>query len=191
MSLFILSTMFLCIIMLNLIIAVISDTYSRLEGTSQNVLYQNFSDLIDENEYLVPKSEVAQFDAEGSYLYIAKIDENDGAQGDQMERQLRELKDTITQRISTLERTAKELSRTLASTIELNKEKVTQMYIEDAIKNEISFKTLFKKNETNSNFGSPNLLRVVSNTNDVVQRTEEGPKSSLFAKGAPVSAGKA
>lgn len=56
MTLFLLSTLFLCIIMLNLIIAVISDTYARVEGTSQNELYKNFSDLIVENEYLVPAS---------------------------------------------------------------------------------------------------------------------------------------
>ena len=55
MTLFIISTLFLCIIMLNLLIAVISDTYARVEGTSQNELYKNLADLIMENEYLVPK----------------------------------------------------------------------------------------------------------------------------------------
>lgn len=38
-TLFVLSTLFLCIIMLNLLIAVISDTYARVEGTSQSTLY--------------------------------------------------------------------------------------------------------------------------------------------------------
>lgn len=55
-SLFILSTLFLCIIMLNLLIAIISDTYARVEGTSQNELYKNLADLIIENEYLVPNA---------------------------------------------------------------------------------------------------------------------------------------
>lgn len=60
--LFILSTLFLCIIMLNLLIAVISDTYARVEDTSQNELYKNLSDLIIENEYLVPKAYFAEHD---------------------------------------------------------------------------------------------------------------------------------
>ena len=34
MTLFIFSTLFLCVVMLNLLIAVISDTYARVEGTS-------------------------------------------------------------------------------------------------------------------------------------------------------------
>ena len=42
-TLFILSTLFLCIIMLNLLIAIISDTYAAVEETSQNELYRNLA----------------------------------------------------------------------------------------------------------------------------------------------------
>lgn len=76
-TLFIMSTLFLCVVMLNLLIAVISDTYARLEETSQNELYKNFADLIMENEYLVPSSQFQEHDDKGSYLYIAKIDSNE------------------------------------------------------------------------------------------------------------------
>ena len=56
MFLFLFSTLFLCVVMLNLLIAIISDTYARVEGTSANELYKNLADLIMENEYLVPKA---------------------------------------------------------------------------------------------------------------------------------------
>jgi hypothetical protein len=61
-TLFILSTLFLCVVMLNLLIAIISDTYARVEGSSQNQLYKNLADLIIENEYLVPSSLLQEHD---------------------------------------------------------------------------------------------------------------------------------
>ena len=161
MTLFILSTLFLCIIMLNLIIAVISDTYARVEGTSQNELYKNFSDLIMENEYLVPAKQIAEHDNAGSYLYIAKLDENDGDQ-DELEGQLSELKNTITQRVSVLDRVAQKLARTLNVTLQQSAERFNQLYVEDSIKQEIAFKYNLKKLESgahnrqgSTDFGSP------------------------------------
>jgi hypothetical protein len=42
--------------MLNLLIAVISDTYARVEATSLMEVYKTMADLITENEFLVPNS---------------------------------------------------------------------------------------------------------------------------------------
>lgn len=70
--------------MLNLLIAVISDTYARVNESSQNELYRNFADLIVENEFLIPASQIEEHDNKGSYLYIAKVDQSE-ARGDQME----------------------------------------------------------------------------------------------------------
>lgn len=47
------ATLFLTIMMLNILIAVISDSYARVESTSVEEVYKNFADLISENEYLV------------------------------------------------------------------------------------------------------------------------------------------
>lgn len=52
----VLATLFLTIVMLNLLIAVISDTYARVESTSLNELYKTMADLICENEFLVSNS---------------------------------------------------------------------------------------------------------------------------------------
>ena len=83
-TLFLMSTLFLCIIMLNLLIAVISDTYARVNESSQNELYRNFADLIVENEFLIPASLIEEHDKKGTYLYIAKVDQSEVI-GDQME----------------------------------------------------------------------------------------------------------
>ena len=53
MTLFLLSTIFLCVIMLNLLIAVVSDTYARVESSSSCEMYKNLADLIIENSFLV------------------------------------------------------------------------------------------------------------------------------------------
>ena len=50
---FVLATLFLTIMMLNILIAVISDSYARVESTSLEEMYKNFADLIAENEFLV------------------------------------------------------------------------------------------------------------------------------------------
>lgn len=50
---FVLGTLFLTIMMLNILVAVISDSYARVEATSMEQVYKNFADLIAENEYLV------------------------------------------------------------------------------------------------------------------------------------------
>ena len=71
---FVLSTLFLSIIMLNLLIAVISDTYARVEASALNTMYKTMADLMVEQEYLVMKSSLATHDNSGDYLYIAIVD---------------------------------------------------------------------------------------------------------------------
>lgn len=75
---FVLSTLFLTIMMLNILIAVISDSYARVESTSVEEMYKNFADLITENEYLVKKKLLKDHDGMGDYLYIAKVDKTEG-----------------------------------------------------------------------------------------------------------------
>ena len=63
--------------MLNLLIAVISETYVRVQEAAMNTMYKNLCDLIDENKYLVPQEELDKLDEEGNYMYLAKADESD------------------------------------------------------------------------------------------------------------------
>jgi hypothetical protein len=85
---FIIATLFLTIMMLNILVAVISDSYARVESTSMEEMYKNFADLIAENEYLVKRQALDDHDAMGDYLYIAKVDKNDGAEGEAWEGKL-------------------------------------------------------------------------------------------------------
>jgi hypothetical protein len=75
---FTMATLFLTIMMLNILVAVISDSYARVESTSINEMYRNFADLIAENEYLVKEKRLEEHDNLGDYLYIAIVDTADG-----------------------------------------------------------------------------------------------------------------
>lgn len=48
--LFLIASIFLIIIMLNFLVAVISDTFARVQEVSMNTMYQNLAELIIENE---------------------------------------------------------------------------------------------------------------------------------------------
>jgi hypothetical protein len=54
MILFLLCTIFNMIVMLNLLIAIISDSYARVNGISQQATYQERCSMIAENHYLIP-----------------------------------------------------------------------------------------------------------------------------------------
>ena len=54
MALFLLCTVFNMIVMLNLLIAIISDSYARVTANSEQTTYQERASMIAENNYLVP-----------------------------------------------------------------------------------------------------------------------------------------
>jgi hypothetical protein len=53
-SLFILCTVFNTIVMLNLLIAIISETYDKVRANADNALFQDMASMIAENSYLIP-----------------------------------------------------------------------------------------------------------------------------------------
>jgi uncharacterized membrane protein len=62
-GLFIICTVFNTIIMLNLLIAIISETFAAVKENSENASYQEMAAMIAENAYLIPektKNEYAQ-----------------------------------------------------------------------------------------------------------------------------------
>lgn len=121
-TLFILGSFFLCIVMLNLLIAIISDTYAAVESTAQNELYKNFADLINENQFLIPKAALDEHDSKGSYLYIATIDSHEGAL-DPIEQRLIDLKRTMTGRHHAVDKAAQDFANDIQTTLALNKQK--------------------------------------------------------------------
>lgn len=62
MTFFVVATMFLTIVMLNLLIAVISGTYERVRDTSVSQMYKTMADLVSENEFLVPNGQLEEHD---------------------------------------------------------------------------------------------------------------------------------
>lgn len=55
-ALFIMCTLFNTIVMLNLLIAIISESFSHVKENSQNATYQEMSAMIAENAYIIPQN---------------------------------------------------------------------------------------------------------------------------------------
>jgi len=54
MTLFLLCTVFNMIVMLNLLIAIISESFANVNSNAKNAMYQEMAALISENNYLIP-----------------------------------------------------------------------------------------------------------------------------------------
>ena len=88
------ATVFLSVIMLNLLVAVISDTYARVDAESVSMMYKTMADLSVENEYLVPYSALETHDRQGDYLYIAILDSTDSSDANtDLETKIQRLKE--------------------------------------------------------------------------------------------------
>ena len=70
---FSLASIFLIVIMLNLLIAIISDTFANVQSQSQRKMYQEFAQLICENYHLLSEAEKRRYDSQGNYLFISEI----------------------------------------------------------------------------------------------------------------------
>ena len=70
---FIVATVLLIIVMLNLLISIISNTYSRVSSQSNEMMYGEFARLIYENQHHLAVANDGQ-DIYRRYLYIARLD---------------------------------------------------------------------------------------------------------------------
>ena len=59
------------IIMLNLLIAIISESFAKINSVSVQASYQEKADIIAENTYLIPDNIKKEFCDESKYLLIA------------------------------------------------------------------------------------------------------------------------
>lgn len=69
--LFILCTMFNMIIMFNLLIAIISQVFIKVNSVSLQASYQEKAIIIAENSYIIPESEKVKFSTDDKYLVMA------------------------------------------------------------------------------------------------------------------------
>ena len=72
--LFILASLFLIVVMLNLLISIISDTFSRVSSQSKQLMYVEFTQLILEHKNLISDDDMRQQELKGRYLYLAWAD---------------------------------------------------------------------------------------------------------------------
>lgn len=78
--LFILCTVLNMIIMMNLLIAIISEAFANITAVSEQASYREMADIIYENTYLIPEDRKIDYAPENRYLIVAtdKQQEIDG-----------------------------------------------------------------------------------------------------------------
>lgn len=142
--LFFMSTLFLCVIMLNLLIAVISETYVRVQEAQMNTLYKTMCDLIDENRWLVPQSELDSLDAQGDYMYLAKVDESE-ISGEQWKRKMAMLTKTVERKVGGIESQLKALSEEITEKQKEAKAEFSSQFLKTSVRNHLAYKRTLAK----------------------------------------------
>jgi len=74
---FMLGAVFLLIMMMNLLIAIIGDTFGQVQDKMEVTMYQEFISLILENLHLVSAKDMAKMETVGNYLCITSLDNNE------------------------------------------------------------------------------------------------------------------
>mmetsp|Transcript_33876 Transcript_33876/g.24928 ORF Transcript_33876/g.24928 Transcript_33876/m.24928 type:complete len:111 (+) Transcript_33876:4509-4841(+) len=69
--LFLMSTLFIMIILLNLLIAIISEAFARIYSVSDKASYKEKAIIIAENSYLIPDRKKKAFCEENKYMLLA------------------------------------------------------------------------------------------------------------------------
>jgi hypothetical protein len=93
---FILCTVFNMIVMLNLLIAIISDSYARVTNMSNQTTYQERSIMICENQYLIPDDVKANYAEKGQYLIVVtNLDEEEQESLDPFIVKLNEVQESL------------------------------------------------------------------------------------------------
>lgn len=99
--LFLLCTLFNMIVMFNLLIAIISETFANVNENAEQAGYQERASLIAENLFLVPKSERERYFQDNSYLY--QVINSDKTFGEEDEDEVKEKLTEVHRLVSKLE----------------------------------------------------------------------------------------
>lgn len=82
--LFVACILYTNIVMLNLLIAIISLSFEKINGNADKASYQERARLISENNYLIPRSVKVALSGNNSYLVaIKEVNESQKAKGDE------------------------------------------------------------------------------------------------------------
>lgn len=73
---FILASLFLIVVMLNLLISIISATFSEVQSQAKERMYSEFAQLIVENYHLLSQETITELDNRGRYMYLAWLEES-------------------------------------------------------------------------------------------------------------------
>jgi len=103
--LFLLCTIFNMIVMLNLLIAIISESFSIINSNAESAALQEMSRMIAENHYLIPEAEKKAFDKahKGLLLVAWDLEDERAKQQEGVEEQLALLSKHIDLRLDRLE----------------------------------------------------------------------------------------
>ncbi|CDW88905.1 wd-40 repeat protein [Stylonychia lemnae] len=102
--LFLIFTVFNMIVMLNLLIAIISDAYAAVAEMSEQATYQERASMIAENNYLIPDSVKESYAKQGQFLLvITDLEKEEKPKGDDaIIQKIEELKADVTKQIDEL-----------------------------------------------------------------------------------------
>ena len=105
MILFLLCTIFNMIVMLNLLIAIISDSYARVTNLSHQTTYQTRCQMISENHYLIPDFVKETYAERGKLLLVVTDLERDSSgQSDPVIEKINTLKETLDSQIKDMKK---------------------------------------------------------------------------------------
>lgn len=122
--LFFISSIFLIIIMLNFLVAVISDTYARIQESQMNQMYQNLADLIIENQGLCKKSDLDELDNKGDYIYLSFLQDLD-CDEDEMEVEIDNLRELVQNKTTSVENLIKKIAYDMGEAQKANNESIS------------------------------------------------------------------
>ena len=71
--LFLLCSVFNLIVMMNLLIAIVSETFARVIGQAEQTGFQQMASLVAENNYLVSDEQKLELAPDNSYLIVAGV----------------------------------------------------------------------------------------------------------------------
>ena len=113
MVLFLMCTVFNMIIMLNLLIAIISDSYARVKAISSQATYQERCALLTENYYLIPEWKKKSYAEMRKYLLVVTDLEEDAKEDDdEVVVRLKGLKDQLDAQVKSIKKSSKKSKKT-------------------------------------------------------------------------------
>jgi len=120
--LFIMSTILIMIIMLNLLIAIISEAFARIYSVSAQASYQEKATIIAENSYLIPQYRKNKFCEQNKYLLLAiDVEEETTNQNNGIEAKLDKAEEKIDHHINGLQKELVKITATLKENYDDNK----------------------------------------------------------------------